>query len=271
MLSIIITHHKNAELLKLCIRSLKDTVKKTAYEIIVAESEADKETDAALKEQFPDVKFIALSENSGYAKSVNEGIRQARGNYLLILNQDIVAVEDAVDDLARFAENEAKKNKIGMAGPKLFGFDNKIQHSAFRFYSPMTILLRRTFLGKFGAGKKHIERFLLKDKNIENTEDPQYVDWLMGSALLVSKKAVEKVGLMDERFFMYFEDVDWARRFWENGYKVVYFPKAKMYHYHGKASRGSILDLFFNKMARIHNKSAILYFLKYKFKTTHYV
>ena len=212
MLSIIITHHKNAELLKLCIRSLKDTVKKTAYEIIVVESETDKETDTALKEQFPDVKFIALSENSGYAKSVNEGMRQARGNYLLILNQDIVAVEDAVDDLTRFAENEAKKNKVGMAGPKLFGFDNKIQHSAFRFYSPMTILLRRTFLGKFGAGKKHIERFLLKDNNIrklvlDDSENSLLISGhVNGSYVLYPKEGMENYSQIREKFRNIFED-----------------------------------------------------------------
>jgi len=94
------------------------------------------------------------------------------------------------------------------------------------------------------------------------------VDWLMGSALMVKMEAIKKVGLLDERFFMYFEDVDWARRFWENGYKVVCFQKAQMYHYHYKSSdkgRGA-LDLFFNKQARVHLESALKYFWKYRHK-----
>lgn len=270
MLSIIIVHHKNAELLKLCIHSLRDTIKKTASETIVVVSEAEKESVDSLKEQFPKIKFIASAENIGYAKAVNKGIHKADGNYFLILNQDIVATDNAVDDMMEFMEKTGRKEKIGILGPRLLGFNNKVQYSAFRFYSPLTIFLRRTPFGKFGAGKKHIERFLLMDKNITDIDDPQNTDWLMGSALLTPKAAIAKVGLMDERFFMYFEDVDWARRFWENGYKVVYFPRAKMFHYHSKMSKGGIANLLFNKMARIHNKSAILYFLKYKFKTVHY-
>jgi len=84
--------------------------------------------------------------------------------------------------------------------------------------------------------------------------------------------AVDKIGGMDERFFMYFEDVDWARRFWKNGYSVAYFPLACILHLHQKSSdRFGALDVVLNKMTRMHIKSAFLYFLKYRFKTVHYV
>ena len=83
--------------------------------------------------------------------------------------------------------------------------------------------------------------------------------------MMTSRKSVEKVGEMDENFYMYFEDVDWCRRFWEVGLKVVYYPYAKMYHYHGKgsASMNPVKAVFFNKLTREHIKSGLKYFWKY--------
>jgi GT2 family glycosyltransferase len=129
----------------------------------------------------------------------------------------------------------------------------------------MTIIYRRTFLGKMGFAKKHLDWFLMKDYDHKSIKE---VDWLMGSALMVSRKAVEKVGLMDPHFFMYMEDVDWCRRFWENGYKVIYNPESKMFHYHGKGSaKGGVLrSVLSNKLTWIHISSAIKYFWKYRGK-----
>ena len=91
------------------------------------------------------------------------------------------------------------------------------------------------------------------------------VDWLMGSVLMLSRKAFEKVGHLDSRFFMYLEDTDWCRRFWENDLRVVYYPDVEMLHYHGKGSGkgGVIHSLLMNKYTWIHISSAIKYFKKY--------
>jgi GT2 family glycosyltransferase len=91
----------------------------------------------------------------------------------------------------------------------------------------------------------------------------------MGSAMITSRRAIKEVGLMDPRFKMYLEDTDWCRRFWEKGYKVVYFPEPKMYHYHGRGSAGkSVLgSLMFNRLTWIHIASALKYFIKYSGKS----
>ncbi len=268
-LSIIIVNYKSKEILKLCIRSLLKTIKSCKYEIIVIDSESDGETKDEILENFPKVAFFEYKKNLGYSKAVNEGIKKSSGKYLLILNPDIIAEKDAVDKMLAYIKSQ---NKAGVIGPRLLNFNGSTQQSAFRFYSPVTIPLRRTFLGRFGYGKKHLDKFLLKDKNILASDQPQKVDWLMGSSLLVSKKAADKVGGMDERFFMYFEDVDWAKRFWENGFEVIYFPKAKMHHYHRQASKKfGIIDAVFNKMTKEHIKSAYKYFKKHGIKTKHYV
>lgn len=133
---------------------------------------------------------------------------------------------------------------MGIAAPKLLNFNGTLQYSCFRFYQPLTIVYRRTFLKNFGFAKKHLNWFLMEDYDHKK---PKEVDWVMGSAMVVSKKAVEKTGFMDPRFFMYMEDVDWCRRFWENGYKVVYYPFSQMHHYHGKASaRGGFFRSLFS-------------------------
>ena len=97
------------------------------------------------------------------------------------------------------------------------------------------------------------------------------VDWLMGSALMAQRKAVNKTGLMDEKFFLYFSDVDWAKRFWENGYKVVYYPLAKIYHYHRRISKRNswIIDIFMNRQSQQHIKDGFRYLFKYGFFQKH--
>jgi GT2 family glycosyltransferase len=151
---------------------------------------------------------------------------------------------------------------VGMLGPKLLNFNGTLQDSCFRFYRPITIIYRRTFLGHFAFAKRHLDSFLMKDYNHMDIKE---VDWLMGSAMMISRKALNDVGLMDSRYFMYFEDVDWCRRFWENGFKVVYYPIVSMHHYHGKGSAkgGVVNSLLSSRLTWIHILSGIKYFKKF--------
>jgi len=151
-------------------------------------------------------------------------------------------------------------------GPALLDFDGSVQHSCYgAFYSPWLILCRRTFLGKTFLGKKSVDKFLMKNWDHKETRN---VHWVMGSAMMTSAEVIKKIGLLDERFFMYFEDVDWCRRAWENGLKVIYYPEAKIYHYHGKGSAKKkwFFAPFINYLARAHIKSGFIYLWKYKFK-----
>lgn len=260
-LSVVITGYKNPELLKLCIDSIQKDFyfEKNKYEIIVTYSEAEETTEMMMREDYPEIKFFPFKKNVGFQALVKKGIGESSGDYIMIFNHDIIIKKNSIEKLLNFI----KKNlEIGLVGPKLLNFNEKLQYSCFRFYSPLTIIYRRTFLGKMWFARKHLDRFLMKEYNHKTVKE---VDWLMGSAMLVSKKAIEKVGLMDSRFKMYMEDTDWCRRFWENGYKVVYFPEAEMYHYHGRGSAGKGIFrlIVFNRLTRIHIASAIKYFIKY--------
>jgi GT2 family glycosyltransferase len=259
MLSIAINQYKNPELLKLCLKSIQDNVKDIEYEIIVVTGATEEDTRLMMREDFPEVRFFPLVENVGFGKMVKKGIEESCGDYLLLLNGDILVKPNSVEKMLSFLQNN---KSIGIIGPQILNFNETFQPSCFRFVQPITIVYRRTFLGKLSFAKKHLANFLMKDYNHQKPKD---VDWLMGSALMTSREALAKVGYIDDRFFMYFEDTDWCWRFWENNYRVVYFPQSKMLHYHGKGSgKGGVLhSLFLNKLTWIHISSALKYFWKH--------
>lgn len=240
---------------------LKDESLPKGTEIIVVDNNSGDDSVYLLRSDFPEITVIDNKENLGLASGVNVGISHATGNYFLVLNPDMIALPGSVKTLVDFME---KHPDVGMAGGKLISPNGKLQYSCYRFYTPMTIVYRRTFLGKTAAGKAATRSFLMKDfDHKENRE----VDWLMGSCLIVRKTAWEEVGGMDEQYFLYFEDVDWCRRMWEKRWKVMYAPKAVFSHFHQRSSdRGIVLGIIFNRPTREHIKSAIKYFWKFKGK-----
>ncbi len=262
MTSIAIINYKNPALLRLCLSSLKRVLSADfKYEIVVIDIASSPETKNVIKE-FTGIKLLTFKNNIGYTRGVNEGIKASSGDYVLILNPDVVPMAGSIEELTLYL---ATNTNVGLVGPRLLNFNGSTQNSCFRYYTPLTILCRRSPLGHTSFGKKIINKALMTDKKLDH---PTEVDWLMGSAVLVSKKAVDKVGLMDEKFFLYMSDVDWARRFWENGFKIAYYPKAEMCHYHRRESKGRFgpLDVLFNKQSRWHLKDAVKYFHKYGFK-----
>lgn len=271
-LSVIVNHYRTPEVLRNCLKSIKADLDSADFdwEIIVTDSATIEKTEQMMHDEFPEILFISAAENIGFGKSINIALEKAQGEIFFIVNADIVIDEKgAIEKMLEYMENNPD---IGMLGPKLWNINNTWQQSCFRFYSPLTVLYRRTLLGKTFFGKKDLDYFLMKD--IFSKGDvtmPMPVDWLMGSAMMVRKSDLEKVGGFDERYFMYFEDVDWARRFWEQGLKVVYFPKVTMYHYHFQSSKKKkIWQSAFNKYARIHIASAMKYFKKFGFKKVKY-
>lgn len=271
-LSIIINHYRTPDVLRNCLKSMKEELKDAFFdwEIIVTDSATIEKTEDMMREEFSDVIFIPAKDNIGFGKSINIALRRAQGEYFFIVNADILIDEKGVIEkmLAYMDEHP----QVGMLGPKLWNINNTWQQSCFRFYAPMTIVYRRTPLGKTPIGRKNLDEFLMHDIFSKGeVADPMPVDWLMGSAMLVRKKDLEKIGGFDERYFMYFEDVDWARRFWEHGLQVVYFPHVTMYHHHFQSSKkNSLWRSAFNKYARIHIQSAIKYFRKFGIKKVRY-
>jgi len=257
-LSIAVNSYKNPELLRLCLESVFRHVKDIDFEVLVADSATEEATRLVVAD-FPSVRFFPHGRNTGFSPLLNRSVEEARGEYLFLINHDIILTEGTIPAFLRFFDANPR---VGIAGGRQINFNGSDQDSAFRFYRPWTIVLRRTPLGKTAWGKRHIDWFLMRDK------DPSLsrrAGWVMGSAMFVRREAAREVGPMDTGFFMYMEDVDWCRRFWMKGWEVVYVPDAKLYHYHGKGSaKGSALrSLLANRLTWYHITSAVKYFRKY--------
>ncbi len=260
-ISIIILNYKSKGLLKQCLKGLKLLSFRFSHEIIVLDNNSQDGTDVMMRVEFPDIIFFENVENRGFAAGMNVGIRHAQGNYILMLNPDIAVLGNPIERMLEFMEQHPN---VGICGPKLLNPDGTVQTSCREFQTFSTILYRRTPLGKLPFARKRLRKFLMLDwSHSEN----RAVDWLLGACMMVRRSAVEKVGLLDERFFLYFEDMDWCRRFWQAGYAVYYLGAvAEIVHYHRRQSAESPgLSGLLSYPTRLHLASALKYFGKYLF------
>jgi GT2 family glycosyltransferase len=258
-LSIIILNYKTRGLLKQCLKGIALQKLRIRHEIIVVDNCSGDGTDAMMKEEFSDIRFFQAGYNGGFAAGNNIGIRHATGTYLLILNPDIAVLSNAIESMHVFMERHPR---VGLCAPRLLNPDGSTQTSCRRFPTILTILLRRSPLGKLPWAKRELRKFLMLDW--DHASD-HAVDWVLGACMMVRRSAMEKVGMMDERYFLYFEDVDWCRRFWQNGYEIYYLGQsAELVHYHQRLSAENPgLAGLFSYPTRVHILSGIKYFTKF--------
>jgi hypothetical protein len=256
--SIVILNYKNRGLVAQCIKTIKMFAPTRSYEIIVVDNASGDRLGDFLAVQHPEVKFIALDRNDGYAAGNNRGIEAASGRYVLVMNPDITVRPGAIDAMVKFMDDNPA---VGVSGPKLLKPNGQVDESCFRFHHWMTPIYRRTPLGRLPVGQRENGRYTMSDFDRQQTRD---VDWLLGAVLMVRRSALERVGQLDEKYFLYFEDTDWCRRFWQAGYRVAYFSGATMVHCHERASAQVAWMLGpFNRVARTHIKSCVRYFRKW--------
>jgi len=257
-LSIIVLNYRTKGLLKECLKGIKLVQPKLDYEIIVVDNASGDGTPVMMRENFPDIRFIASDKNLGYAKGNNLGIKAAYGRYIMIMNPDIVMFHGVLEKLVEFMDNHSD---VGVIGPKLLNPDKSLQYSCYRFPDFWTPIYRRTPFGYFRFAKKKLDDYFMKDFDHAS---PREVDWLLGGCLLIRRKALEDVGFLDERYFAYFDDVDLCRSMWEKKWKVVYYPLVSVVHFHRRESaEGYWWSGFFKKVTRVHLASWIKYFRKW--------
>ena len=228
-LSLVIVHYHTRPALDRLLRSLRDSQPAPVGEILVVNNSGEPLEDLLLGLPWP-TRLLTPGRNLGYARGVNEGIRAAREEQVLILNPDILVLPGSIEALARCAE---ERPRAGILAPKLLNADGTLQLSARRFYNWKTLLLRRAPLGPYAARSRTLRNHLMADWDHGETRP---VDWVLGAAMLARKRAVRDVGLMDERYFLYFEDVDWCQRMWRHGYEVLYCADATMVHEYARGS-----------------------------------
>lgn len=258
-LSIVILNYKMRGLVKNCIKAILESDLKVPYEIIVVDNNSNDGVEELIKERFPTVRFTQTGKNLGMGGGNNVGIRAAQGEYLAILNPDIFVFPDS---LARLLDYLKANSAVGLVAPKLLNPDRTLQLTCYRWHRLWTPFFRRTALARLPFAKKELARFLMDDWGHETTRE---VDWVQGSCWLIPKKVFDKVGLFDERFFMYFEDTDFCRRVHQAGYRVVYLAEAGVIHLHRRQSAdGGLWKILSNCLTRVHIKSWLKYLWKWR-------
>lgn len=217
-LSIIIVNYNTNDLTKACVASIKNSQTKSSYEIIIV----DNASNPAPK-QSSDYQLIKNNENLGFSKANNIGLKASRGEYKLLLNSDTEVEKGAIDELINFAESNPD---AGVVGPKLLNKDGTLQASCFNFPTVFRAI-RQYWFGEKG----------LLDKFFPKGNLAQVVDSVVGAAMLITPRAIKKVGFLDEKYFMYFEDIDYCKKIKAAGLKVYYLPSSGVTHLHGESGK----------------------------------
>lgn len=222
VLSIIIVNFNTQDLIKKCLESLKLSFN---YEIIVVDNGSTDDSIQLIKSlKLKNLKVIANQTNLGFAKAVNQGLKKSQGEYLLLLNSDVVVKSESIEKIINFAK---KHVKTGVIGGRLLNSDGSLQGSC--FYLPTLSRIIKEFWFK---GSSFLSKYAPSGKN------PVEVEAVVGAVFLIPRKVLQKVGFFDERYFMYFEDLDYCRRVQKNGFKVYYLPEAEFIHLHGASGKG---------------------------------
>lgn len=245
-LSVIMVNWNSLELTSSAIASLKDKTQDIDYELILIDNGTTRDDSVAeLPRRFPWVKFIANPDNRGFSKANNQGTKLARGRYLLLLNSDTVQIENALGYSVRYMDTHAD---VGALGIRHLNNDDvrSLQPSVFKFPAPWADVLNLVGV----RSRESLEEL--------NTSPPteQDVDWVCGSFLLIRRECLEQVGELDERFFIYDEDIDWCLRAKRVGRTVRFWPGASIIHL-GAASRPFMKDKTF-----AHFRSHLTYLRK---------
>lgn len=257
--SIITVNWKVADLTARMLRSVAQHTKDVSYEIFVVDNASDdaiRETVAGFREAYPDipVRFIGNERNLGFAAANNLAISQSSGRYVLLLNPDTSVKDDAISKMVGWLDAHSD---IGVAGPRLLNADGTVQPSvrAFPRVLDQTLILLK--LHHLARNLSPLQTYFADDVDYTKTQD---VDQVMGAAFFVRREVFTKIGLLDEAYFIWFEEVDFCRRAKEAGFRVVYAPVADIVHHGGQ----SFAKAFTMTKQKYFNESMWTYFRKHE-------
>jgi len=231
LIDIVIVNYKSTDYLLKCLKSVYDSIKDIPVRVFVHDNDSKNGVDR-ITNAFPNVNFTKNDSNIGFSRGVNKCIKQGTAPYVLILNPDTVIKDGFFESTLQYIENNPD---IGIVGPKVLNTDDSLQGSARAFLKPwMAFFGRNSFLTRYFPNNRISRKCILSTGSDGVT--PMSIDWVSGACILVRRKAIDEVGLFDEQFFMYWEDADWCKRMWKNGWKVIYFPRASIVHHVGGSS-----------------------------------
>ena len=223
-ISIIIVNWNARDLLQSCLQSIYKTIRDISYEIICVDNASQDGSVAMLQEKYPDVRLIQNEENRGFGAANNQALHVMSGRYALLLNSDTVLTENAVRELFTFMEAHSD---AAMVCGQLLNADGSKQNSVASFPSLLTLLTNTSLLEYLFPNHYPSKRY--------NHDQPIEVDSCIGACFLVRGRAIEDVGMLDERYFFFFEETDWAYQMKKAGWRVYHVPTAFIYHFQGQS------------------------------------
>ncbi len=248
MVSIVVIEFNSLDDIKKCVDTVKKNSTDIEYEIIVSSNSCYpiKKQEEIVKDM-PDVRWSFNEKNGGFGYGMNQGLKMARGEYLVIMNPD-VEIRSSLSVLTDFL---SKHKEVGAIAPQIVGHDGEIQDSCREFVTPRRFIMRQ------------VRRLFTKEVSVRakrfDYSKTQTVDCVIGAFIMVTRDVYKKVGGLDDNYFMYAEDIDWCTRIWQNGYQVVYCPMAKVEYEGSRNARTK------SKYAKIFMESHIKYWKKFGF------
>lgn len=229
--SIVIVNWKTPRLLAGCLDSVYADPRAADFEIWVVDNASGDESVDMIRQNYPDVRLIENSSNVGFPRACNQAIVEAAGKYVLLLNPDTLAVGDAISKLADYLDGHPE---CGAVGPRILNPDGSLQLACRRsFPDPLAAFFRVTYLSRLFPNNPLFAKY---NMTYEDPDKLLEVDGLSGSAMMVRRSVIDQVGMLDEEWFMYGEELDWCWRIKQAGFAVFYYPDSTIYHYHGASS-----------------------------------
>jgi GT2 family glycosyltransferase/nitrate reductase NapE component len=260
-LSVIIVNYNVEHFLEQCLQSVQKATKNISSEIFIVDNSSVDGSVTMVQKKFPQVKLIVNEKNVGFSCANNLAIKQAQGEYVLLLNPDTVVQEDTFEKTIKFMDEHKGAGALGVM--MLDGKGNFLPESKRGLPTPSVAFYKIFGLAKLFPKSKTFGKYHLGylDKNKIHE-----VDVLAGAFMLIKKSVLDKIGLLDETFFMYGEDIDLSYRITQAGYKNYYFPETRIIHYKGESTKKSSVNyvlVFYNAMAIFAKK----HFAKNRAKT----
>jgi GT2 family glycosyltransferase len=229
-ISIIIVSWNAQSYLRDCLASVRETGGPLVREVIVVDNASSDGSSTMVAEEFPEVVLIRSNENLGFARANNLGMTHASGTLFALINSDVIVHPECLQRLATFLDQH---HEVALAGPKVFGRDNRVQISCGRLPGVWNTVCEFLLLYKIFPRWPLFSGFQMKPWEVERQTD---VEVLSGCFCLARRAAVDEVGVFDEQFFFYAEDVDWCKRFRDAGWKIALVPDATTTHFGGGSS-----------------------------------
>jgi N-acetylglucosaminyl-diphospho-decaprenol L-rhamnosyltransferase len=254
-LSIIVVNYNTAHLLEEMFAAVEAAIGSLSVQAIVVDNASRDHSVALLRERYPGVELIANAENVGFGRANNQALARARGRYLLLLNTDAFVSAGGIERTVRYLDANPD---VSVLGVRLVGRDGGLQPSCRYFPTPWNEFLVRTGLDRLFRGARLVDDMSWDHASVREC------DWVPGCYLLLRKDVVDRIGLFDPRFFLYYEEVDHCRAEKVAGGKVVYFPDTTVVHIGGESAKSDAeLTPGSRQISALQIESALLYYRKH--------